>query len=131
MTAKYRLVFFDVDSTLVTIEGIDVLAGENAEVARLTAAAMNGEIPLDQVKRRFAARLARHFLARDEHIVALDDDTDGAAIDARKIDDHFDGVVGFVDVDGRGTFGCQSLGAQRAAEFQKDPMHLVCEISNI
>ena len=49
MTAKYRLVFFDVDSTLVTIEGIDVLGGGNPEVARLTEAAMNGEIPLDQV----------------------------------------------------------------------------------
>jgi len=45
----YRFVFFDVDSTLVTIEGIDVLADGNPEVAKLTAAAMNGEIPLDQV----------------------------------------------------------------------------------
>jgi phosphoserine phosphatase len=45
----FRLVFFDVDSTLVTIEGIDVLSGGNAEIARLTEAAMNGEIPLDQV----------------------------------------------------------------------------------
>ena len=52
MTPKYRLVFFDVDSTLVTIEGIDVLAAGNPEVARLTAAAMNGEIPLDQVFQR-------------------------------------------------------------------------------
>lgn len=52
MTPKYRLVFFDVDSTLVTIEGIDVLAAGNPEVARLTAAAMNGEIPLDQVYQR-------------------------------------------------------------------------------
>jgi len=49
MPAKYRLVFFDVDSTLVTIEGIDVLAGGNPEIARLTDAAMNGEIPLDEV----------------------------------------------------------------------------------
>lgn len=46
---KFRLVFFDVDSTLVTIEGIDELAAGNAEIARLTDAAMNGEIPLDQV----------------------------------------------------------------------------------
>jgi phosphoserine phosphatase len=51
---KYRLVFFDVDSTLVTIEGIDVLAGGNPEIATLTAAAMNGAIPLDQV---YAKRL--------------------------------------------------------------------------
>jgi phosphoserine phosphatase len=47
--ARYRLVFFDVDSTLVTIEGIDVLAGGNPEVATLTAAAMNGSVPLDEV----------------------------------------------------------------------------------
>jgi len=51
---KFRLVFFDVDSTLVTIEGIDVLAGGNPEVARLTEAAMNGDIPLDEV---YAKRL--------------------------------------------------------------------------
>jgi phosphoserine phosphatase len=47
-----RLIFFDVDSTLVTIEGIDVLAGGNAEIARLTEAAMNGEVPLDKVYAR-------------------------------------------------------------------------------
>ena len=47
--AKYRFVFFDVDSTLVTIEGIDVLAAGNEEIVRLTDAAMNGEIPLDEV----------------------------------------------------------------------------------
>ena len=51
---KYRFVFFDVDSTLVTIEGIDVLADGNPEIAKLTDAAMNGEIPLDQV---YAKRL--------------------------------------------------------------------------
>ena len=49
MKAKYRFVFFDVDSTLVTIEGIDVLARGNPEIVRLTEAAMNGEIPLDEV----------------------------------------------------------------------------------
>lgn len=49
MRSKYRFVFFDVDSTLVTIEGIDVLAGGNPEIVRLTEAAMNGEIPLDEV----------------------------------------------------------------------------------
>lgn len=52
MKAKYRLVFFDVDSTLVTIEGIDVLARGNPEIARLTEAAMNGEIPLEDVYSR-------------------------------------------------------------------------------
>ena len=49
MTAKYRIVFFDVDSTLVTIEGIDILAAGNPEVVRLTEAAMNGDVPLDEV----------------------------------------------------------------------------------
>ena len=53
-TLKYRFVFFDVDSTLVTIEGIDELARGNGEIARLTEAAMNGEIALDQV---YAKRL--------------------------------------------------------------------------
>src|SRR5947209_281416 len=48
----YRFVFFDVDSTLVTIEGIDVLGGGNPEIARLTEAAMNGEIALDDVYAR-------------------------------------------------------------------------------
>ena len=36
--SKFRFVFFDVDSTLVTIEGIDVLANGNPEVVRLTEA---------------------------------------------------------------------------------------------
>lgn len=49
MKARYRFVFFDVDSTLVTIEGIDVLANGNPEIVRLTDAAMNGEIALDEV----------------------------------------------------------------------------------
>jgi phosphoserine phosphatase len=49
---KYRFLFFDVDSTLVTIEGIDVLAGGNPEIATLTAAAMNGAVPLEEVYAR-------------------------------------------------------------------------------
>ena len=49
MKTKYRLVFFDVDSTLVTIEGIDLLGQNNPEIARLTEAAMNGEIALEEV----------------------------------------------------------------------------------
>ena len=51
---RYRFVFFDVDSTLVTIEGIDELAAGNDDIVALTAAAMNGELPLDQV---YAKRL--------------------------------------------------------------------------
>ncbi len=52
MTLAYRLVFFDVDSTLVTIEGIDVLGRGNPEISRLTEAAMNGEIPLEEIYAR-------------------------------------------------------------------------------
>lgn len=52
MTPKYRLVLFDVDSTLVTIEGVDVLARGNPEIARMTEAAMNGAVPLDEVYAR-------------------------------------------------------------------------------
>lgn len=49
MKARYRFVFLDVDSTLVSIEGIDVLGHDHPEIATLTAAAMNGELPLDDV----------------------------------------------------------------------------------
>jgi phosphoserine phosphatase len=52
VTPKFRLVFFDVDSTLVTIEGIDVLAAGNPAIVQLTEKAMNGEVPLDQVYAR-------------------------------------------------------------------------------
>jgi phosphoserine phosphatase len=52
VSLAYRLIFFDVDSTLVTIEGIDVLGGGNPEIARLTDAAMNGKIPLEEVYAR-------------------------------------------------------------------------------
>ncbi|MGZ8867131.1 MAG: HAD-IB family phosphatase [Thermoanaerobaculia bacterium] len=51
---RFRFVFFDVDSTLVTIEGIDELANGNPEIARLTQAAMNGDVSLDEV---YAKRL--------------------------------------------------------------------------
>ena len=50
----FRFVFFDVDSTLVTIEGIDVLGAGNPEIAELTERAMNGEIALEEV---YAKRL--------------------------------------------------------------------------
>jgi phosphoserine phosphatase len=48
--ARYGSVVFDCDSTLSAIEGIDELAGpRRAEVARLTQAAMLGEIALEAV----------------------------------------------------------------------------------
>ncbi len=55
--ASFRLIFFDCDSTLTTIEGIDELArlkGQYDHIAELTRRAMNGEIKLEEV---FAARL--------------------------------------------------------------------------
>ena len=55
-----KLIFLDCDSTLSEIEGIDELARVRgaevyAEVVALTNAAMNGEVPLDEV---FARRMA-------------------------------------------------------------------------
>jgi len=55
----YRHVVFDCDSTLTTVEGIDVLAeraGRGDNVKRLTDAAMNGEMDLDDV---YGERLAQ------------------------------------------------------------------------
>lgn len=54
-----KLLFLDCDSTLSAIEGIDELAAlrgptVEAEVVRLTHAAMNGEVPIQEV---FARRL--------------------------------------------------------------------------
>jgi phosphoserine phosphatase len=78
--AKYRFVFFDVDSTLVTIEGIDVLSGGNPEIARLTEAAMNGDVPVDQVygKRLDIIQPTRAAIARlgEQYVHSL---VDGAA----------------------------------------------------
>jgi len=48
---KYRLILFDVDSTLIKEEVIDLLAtksGHGKEVARITASAMRGEIEFNQ-----------------------------------------------------------------------------------
>ncbi len=55
-----KLIIFDCDSTLSAIEGIDELAREKgdaifAEVVSLTHAAMNGDIPLEEV---FSRRLS-------------------------------------------------------------------------
>lgn len=53
--APFDLIFFDCDSTLTGVEGIDELArwaGREAEVAALTAQAMNGDLPLEAVYSR-------------------------------------------------------------------------------
>ncbi|MEO8218127.1 MAG: HAD-IB family phosphatase [Acidobacteriota bacterium] len=49
MKPAFALVFFDVDSTLVTFEGVDWLADGNPEVRALTESAMNGRIPVEEV----------------------------------------------------------------------------------
>lgn len=47
---SFRSVVFDCDSTLSAIEGIEELSGPHREaIARLTRAAMNGDVPLEQV----------------------------------------------------------------------------------
>lgn len=57
--ADFRLIAFDMDSTLITIECIDELAdfaGKKAEVAAITEAAMRGEIAdyAESLRRRLA-----------------------------------------------------------------------------
>jgi phosphoserine phosphatase len=74
MKTRFGLVCFDVDSTLVDVEGIDFLAGGNPEIVTLTEAAMNGEIPLEEVygrrleivrpTRARLEELAREYVAR-------------------------------------------------------------------
>ena len=49
---SYEHVFFDCDSTLTAVEGIDVLAesaGKGQRVAVLTQAAMDGQVELEDV----------------------------------------------------------------------------------
>lgn len=54
-----EIVFFDCDSTLASIEGIDELAARRGvDVAALTKAAMAGEIALDEVFRERLERIA-------------------------------------------------------------------------
>lgn len=61
--ALFHTVFFDVDSTLVTIEGIDVLAGGDPEIAGMTRQAMDGSIPIEEV---YARRLERIRPSRED-----------------------------------------------------------------
>jgi phosphoserine phosphatase len=58
-TADFRVLAMDMDSTAITVEGIDelaALAGKGPQVAEITAAAMRGEIPdySDSLRRRVA-----------------------------------------------------------------------------
>jgi len=61
---RFNTVVFDCDSTLSTIEGIDELAaGHREEIARLTDAAMRGEVALEAV---YGRRLALVRPGRDQ-----------------------------------------------------------------
>lgn len=80
--APYRHVFFDCDSTLTAVEGIDVLAeraGRGDEVRALTDAAMNGEVDLEDV---YGERLARINPSRQEIMAVRQDYKDHAVADA-------------------------------------------------
>lgn len=81
--ARYRTVIFDCDSTLSTLEGIDVLAEglgaeRRAEVAGLTDAAMRGTVDLEEVygKRMAIVRPSRQALEElgEEYIRTLVED---------------------------------------------------------
>jgi phosphoserine phosphatase len=61
----YAGVFFDVDSTLVRLEGIDWLAAGNVEVVAMTRAAMEGSMAIEEV---YARRL--EFLRPDARLLA-------------------------------------------------------------
>ncbi len=61
-----RIVFFDVDSTLAAIEGIDELAAGNSEVAALTEAAMNGDVSMNGVYARRLEIIRPHRSRIDE-----------------------------------------------------------------
>jgi phosphoserine phosphatase len=70
--APFDVVFFDCDSTLVDVEGIDELArwlGRAEDVAALTAQAMNGDVSLEDVYGRRLAMLrpTREHLRRLGH----------------------------------------------------------------
>ena len=67
----YDTVFFDCDSTLSAMEGIEELFGqEREELVRLTALAMDGAVPLEEVYGR-RLELARPTRADMERIGAL------------------------------------------------------------
>lgn len=76
-----RLVVFDMDSTLINAEVIDELAvrhGVGAEVARITAAAMHGELDFEESLRRrvrLLAGLPQHLLAEVAESVSVTDGT--------------------------------------------------------
>src|SRR5688572_5351526 len=80
---RYRSVVFDCDSTLSAIEGIDELAGPlRAPVAELTARAMRGEVPLEEV---YGRRLALIQPTRESVEALAERYIDGLVPDAREV----------------------------------------------
>ncbi|MEM7798009.1 MAG: HAD-IB family phosphatase [Chloroflexota bacterium] len=90
----YKNIFFDCDSTLSTIEGIDVLAevaGKKWRVEVLTNAAMNGDLDLSEVyeKRLKAVRPTREQVYQIKNAYKKNVVEDAqAVIDALKYFDH-------------------------------------------
>lgn len=81
----YEHVFFDCDSTLTTVEGVDVLAdrvGRGSEVAKLTRAAMEGDRDLEEV---YGARLDAISPTRAQILALRDDYKRHAVEDARPV----------------------------------------------
>lgn len=69
MKPNFQTAFFGVDSTIVSIEGMDVLGTSNPEVAHLNDAAMNGEMSFADAYARTLS-LIRPSLARVQELAA-------------------------------------------------------------
>lgn len=81
----YQHVIFDCDSTLTQVEGIDVLAsnaGRGEEVARLTQAAMDGDMDLEDV---YGERLAAIDPTRTDVVALRQVYKDNVVPDARDV----------------------------------------------
>jgi phosphoserine phosphatase len=81
----YKHIFFDCDSTLTTVEGIDVLAdlvGKGVRVSILTEAAMNGDLALEDIyaKRLRALKPTRGQIAQIRQIYKQNAVQDAAAL---------------------------------------------------
>jgi len=85
---------------------------------------------LHEMEARLTARAACGFLAGDEDAVALADDPDRGGIDAGQIHRDLQGIVGFVDVERRGTLASLRLGAEGAAKLDEDLADLGSELTD-
>jgi len=86
---------------------------------------------LHQMERRVAARAPCGFFAGDEQAVAFREQANRVRIDAWEVDDDFDGLVGFVDIDGGRALAGERFGAEDAPEFKEDPADLFREVPKL